>query len=88
VLRFVAAILLIESGLLVLAQTKCGVDNHSSKNINHLNDFQVIELRRYTVKEGELSHFIQYFDTYFPEGLDAGIWRIRRGQDVRQIHVD
>jgi hypothetical protein len=35
----------------------------------HLSDFQVLEFRRYTIKEGEREHFAQYFDTYFPEAL-------------------
>jgi len=43
---------------------------NSYKNIAHLKDFQVIELRRYTVKEGEREHFAQYFDTYFPEAIE------------------
>lgn len=34
-----------------------------------LNNFQVIEFRRYSVKPGEREHFAQYFDTYFPEAL-------------------
>ncbi|MGA7919891.1 MAG: hypothetical protein WCA38_09470 [Candidatus Acidiferrales bacterium] len=34
-----------------------------------LNDFQVVEFRRYTIKEGEREHFAQYFDTYFPEAF-------------------
>jgi hypothetical protein len=33
------------------------------------NDFQVVEFRRYTIKEGEREHFAQYFDTYFPEAF-------------------
>lgn len=34
-----------------------------------LNDFQVLEFRRYTVKDGERQHFAQYFDAYFPEAF-------------------
>jgi hypothetical protein len=34
-----------------------------------LNDFQVIEFRRYTVKEGEREHFAEYFESYFPEAF-------------------
>jgi NIPSNAP len=37
--------------------------------IKHLNDFQVIEFRRYTIKEGEREHFAQYFESYFPEAF-------------------
>lgn len=34
-----------------------------------LSDFQVIEFRRYTIKEGQRRSFTQYFDTYFPEAF-------------------
>jgi hypothetical protein len=33
------------------------------------NDFQVLEFRRYSIKEGERDHFARYFDTYFPEAF-------------------
>jgi NIPSNAP len=34
-----------------------------------LRDFQVIEFRRYTVKEDERDRFARYFETYFPEAF-------------------
>jgi len=37
--------------------------------VKHLNDFQVIEFRRYIVKEGEREHFAEYFESYFPEAF-------------------
>jgi hypothetical protein len=37
--------------------------------VKHLKDFQVIEFRRYTVKEGEREHFAEYFESYFPEAF-------------------
>ena len=37
--------------------------------VKHLNDFQVIEFRRYIVKEGEREHFAEYFERYFPEAF-------------------
>ena len=38
-------------------------------SVKHLNDFQVIEFRRYIVKEGEREHFAEYFESYFPEAF-------------------
>jgi hypothetical protein len=38
--------------------------------VKHLKDFQVIEFRRYTVKEGERERFAQYFESYFPEAFE------------------
>jgi NIPSNAP len=31
--------------------------------------FEVIELRRYTIRPGEREHFAEYFDAYFPEAF-------------------
>jgi hypothetical protein len=36
----------------------------------HLSDFQAIEFRRYTIKEGERKHFADYFESYFPEAME------------------
>ena len=36
---------------------------------NPLSSFQVIEFRRYTIKEGQRENFIRYFETYFPEAF-------------------
>ena len=40
------------------------------ETVKHLQDFQVIEFRRYTVAPGEREHFTRYFDTYFPEAFE------------------
>jgi hypothetical protein len=37
--------------------------------VKHLKDFQVIEFRRYIIKEGEREHFAEYFESYFPEAF-------------------
>lgn len=34
-----------------------------------LSDFQVIEFRRYVIKDGQRRNFTQYFDIYFPEAF-------------------
>ena len=58
------------------------------KSSEVLTDFQVIEFRRYTIKEGEREHFAQYFDNYFPEafqqlGAVAVGQFLERGDDSR-----
>ena len=40
------------------------------ETVKHLQDFQVVEFRRYTVAPGEREHFTRYFDTYFPEAFE------------------
>ncbi len=39
-------------------------------HIEHLKDFEVIEFRRYTIKDGERMHFARYFESYFPEAFE------------------
>jgi len=54
---------------LTSAQDK-GVSTASMKKSSSLlTDFQVVEFRRYTVRDGEREHFAQYFESYFPEAF-------------------
>jgi hypothetical protein len=39
-------------------------------DVAHLKDFQVIELRRYTIVDGERERFARYFETYFAEAFE------------------
>jgi hypothetical protein len=65
----VGLLFLIATSTLALAQTAQPIRNDRMKNAEHLKDFQVIEFRRYTVREGEREHFAQYFEAYFPEAF-------------------
>jgi hypothetical protein len=40
------------------------------ETVEHLKDFPVIELRRYTIKAGERQHFADYFESFFPEAFE------------------
>ncbi len=69
-LRYLVEILfLITLSTTTLAQTNQSAGSKGMENIKHLKDFQVIELRRYTIKDGERAHFAQYFESYFPEAF-------------------
>ncbi|MBW3567830.1 MAG: NIPSNAP family protein [Proteobacteria bacterium] len=37
--------------------------------VSHMQDFQVIELRRYIIRDGERENFARYFETWFPEAF-------------------
>lgn len=37
--------------------------------IEHLNHFEVVELRRYTVADGKRQQFANYFESFFPEAF-------------------
>jgi hypothetical protein len=37
--------------------------------VEHLRDFPIVELRRYTIKVGERPNFVEYFETFFPEAF-------------------
>jgi hypothetical protein len=62
-------ILLLTVGAAAFAQTGQNSGNKAMDRVKHLKDFQVIEFRRYTVKEGEREHFADYFESYFPEAF-------------------
>jgi NIPSNAP protein len=59
-----------------------------SGRVEHLKNFQVIELRRYTIKEGERNRFARYFESYFPEAFEQlgsiifGHFLERKNRDV------
>jgi hypothetical protein len=41
-----------------------------AESVRHLQDFQVVEFRRYVTAHGERAHFARYFDAYFPEAFE------------------
>ena len=43
--------------------------NVAAEHDPNLDNFQVLEFRRYTIKTGERQTFCKYFDTYFPEAF-------------------
>src|SRR5690348_4351923 len=40
------------------------------ESVAHLNNYQVVELRRYDIAPGQRDRFVRYFDTYFPEAFE------------------
>jgi hypothetical protein len=68
-LRFLTKILLLVAAATTFAQTGQKAGNKVMDSVKHLKDFQVIEFRRYTIKEGEREHFAEYFESYFPEAF-------------------
>ena len=55
--------------LLLMAIIPTQTRTNSADHVSHLQDFPVIEFRRYTIKAGEREHFARYFETYFPEAI-------------------
>lgn len=51
------------------AQTAQNIGNNKMDRVKHLKDFEVIEFRRYDLKEGAPKPFAQYFETFFPEAF-------------------
>ncbi len=68
-LRFLIGILSLVTVGHLAAQSAQPTTNTSVEPSAHLNDFQAIEFRRYTIKEGGREHFAQYFESYFPEAF-------------------
>ncbi|WP_426702632.1 NIPSNAP family protein [Rhodanobacter sp. Col0626] len=52
------------------AQGKPANEATKMESVQHLKDYQVVEFRRYVTADGELAHFVKYFDTYFPEAFE------------------
>jgi hypothetical protein len=78
--------------LLILTGTWLGAQGHVSGSPdsavrNQANDFQVIELRRYTVRKGERQHFAEYFEAYFPEAMQQ-LGAIVAGEFLEREHTD
>jgi hypothetical protein len=44
--------------------------NQMMNDTNPLSSFQVVEFRRYTIREGQRENFIKYFEAYFPEAFE------------------
>src|SRR5919198_910905 len=67
--RCLTTIVAITLSATTFAQTNQNAGNKAMDRVKHLNDFQVIEFRRYTIKEGGRQRFAEYFESYFPEAF-------------------
>ncbi len=86
-MRFLSGLLAIIAVCnLILAQTNQTTGKALPEHNQQMNNFQVFEFRRYTIKAGEREHFAQYFESYFPEAFQqlgaiaAGSFFERRNQ--------
>lgn len=52
-----------------MATTLTQAQTQSTEHVAHLQDFQVIEFRRYTITDNERERFARYFESYFPEAI-------------------
>lgn len=68
-MRFIGLVAAVTACIQIFAQSVQPAVNASAEPSAHLKDFQVIEFRRYTIKDGERKHFAQYFESYFPEAF-------------------
>lgn len=57
-------------GAAISAPSKPSSENTPMDSVQHLQDYQVVEFRRYVTSDGERAHFVKYFDTYFPEAFE------------------
>ena len=68
-LRLLTTTSLFAMSTTTFAETSQNTTSKTINHVKHLQDFQVIEFRRYAIKEGEREHFAEYFDSYFPEAF-------------------
>jgi len=62
-------ILLLTISVTMFAESIQKLKSKAMDRVKHLTDFQVIEFRRYAIKESEREHFAEYFESYFPEAF-------------------
>jgi hypothetical protein len=55
--------------------------------VAHLQDYRVVELRRYRTAPGELARFVRCFDTWFPEAFEQ-LGAMVFGQFTERGHAD
>ena len=54
-----------------IASAHADTDTHAAlESVAHLDNYQVVELRRYDIAPGQRDRFIRYFDAYFPEAFE------------------
>ena len=51
------------------AQRSEDANNEAMSELSPIGKFDVIELRRYTTKQGSRDQFVKYFEAYFPEAF-------------------
>jgi hypothetical protein len=69
-MRFLIGLLTVVAAChLTVAQSAQSTSKASTEPSARLDDFQVIEFRRYIIKEGEREHFAQFFESFFPEAF-------------------
>jgi hypothetical protein len=67
---FLTLLLVLSISVAGTAQPDQQVAAVSMDHVQHLTAYSVVELRRYTIKDGERQHFAQYFESYFPEAFE------------------
>ena len=54
-----------------IAAAHAGSDTQAAlESVAHLDNYQVVELRRYDIAPGQRDRFVRYFDAYFPEAFE------------------
>jgi hypothetical protein len=72
-LRLSASLIGLMSGILICDLATGQSQSTARPSIDpsaRLSDFQAVEFRRYSIKEGERQHFAEYFESFFPEAME------------------
>jgi hypothetical protein len=67
--RCLTTIVLITISAATFAQPNQNTKSKAMDSVKQPTDFQVIEFRRYIIKDGEREHFAEYFESYFPDAF-------------------
>lgn len=71
----------------LLAVTPAAHLEQHMETVSHLQEFDVIELRRYTIRAGERENFARYFETFFPEAFQQ-LGAIAFGEGFERAKTD
>jgi hypothetical protein len=73
------------------AAPAAAAEETAMETVKHLGSFEVIELRRYTIKTGGREDFARYFESYFPEAFEQlgalALGRVLRTRAGRSLHL-
>lgn len=72
---------------LAVGKRVAGAEETAMETVQHLGSFEVIELRRYTIKPGGREDFARYFESYFPEAFEQ-LGAIAFGQFLERARSD
>ena len=84
-MHLITMLILMATNAAATAQANLQPRTNGAQSLSSFRDFEVIEFRRYQLKEGVRAEFASYFDTYFPEAFQQ-LGAVAVGQFFERDH--